>query len=362
MKVSIAITDISILLPFADSVSDLWSHMQGNNTLDEKQQVYKINNFTPQKYLGKNGFKYYTQVTRYLISSILPLFERNEEFFDSEKFGIVAGTTHSAVEDWGVLAERVIEGGSEAISPMETFNFSMNIPASTASIRTGAKAFNITLSSGSGAGYDAIGFACDNILLNNAEKVLACGFEVVGDVVIKSLFDYFLQFNMPFGVPVGEGSAVLLLQSSEHLEQTPLGVITAYNTGFISKSTSNKDFIFSEMVQATLNDSSISSKDIDLIISGNVGKNNSESNTILQLSNNNIPISTFKEVLCESFSVSNIIHIVLACLALEGKYITSTLELFKKNNEQASNNSSIKNILITYEGDDGFIFSTIITK
>lgn len=115
--------------------------------------------FDPVPLLGKRGWKYLTHATRYLLGAThlaVSDAELDPAGFSDETMGVVVGTNFASVRVHTRIAELVVSEGLEAISPAVAPNFSVNIPASTISMRYGMRAFNITLTNPMVAGLESV--------------------------------------------------------------------------------------------------------------------------------------------------------------------------------------------------------------
>lgn len=352
MKTSINILDYSFLIPSGDTINDMF-----NGRLSTNECVNRIENYQPEKYIGVKGHKYYTLQTKYLLSSILPLFKKSQEIIITDDLGIVTGSSFGSYEEWKSLSIAIKENGYDNIPPMQAFNFSTNIPSSIASIRTKAKAFNVTLTSGVNAGYDALIFAIDNLILNNAKEVIASGVEFIDSFAQDCIEAFYKTSQEPPSIT--EGSASILL-SKQHIEQRK-SVILSYNANFIPYiSRKNKNEVieqYSNNIKQTLSDANLTTFDINLIISASCGNQQLENYDaeIKSTTFNDKPLSIdVKKNIGELFSTGAILQNIIASKVLENDYTT-----LKQYNLPQSN---IHIILLTYIGVDGYIYSSIIKK
>jgi 3-oxoacyl-[acyl-carrier-protein] synthase II len=166
--------------------------------------------FCPEDFLGTRGFRYYTPSTRYLLAAAKIAVEEGGGDTDSwapEERGVITGSNYS---DYGVrkgFDELILaEGGAKNLSPLEAPNSSVNIPASTVSIKYACKAFSITLTNPMVAGMEALAFGARAIACGRSKWVAAGASE--GD--IPSGLDDLLGCGQGSG-----GAAVLILEEAE---------------------------------------------------------------------------------------------------------------------------------------------------
>ncbi|HZM79783.1 MAG TPA: beta-ketoacyl synthase N-terminal-like domain-containing protein [Candidatus Limnocylindrales bacterium] len=115
--------------------------------------------FDPVPLLGRRGWKYLTLATRYLLGAThLAVNDAGLDpaGFPDESMGVVVGTNFAALPVFSRITRIVVSEGPEMISPAEAPNFSVNIPASTISMRYGMRAFNITLTNPMVAGLESV--------------------------------------------------------------------------------------------------------------------------------------------------------------------------------------------------------------
>jgi 3-oxoacyl-[acyl-carrier-protein] synthase II len=134
--------------------------------------------FDANAHLGPRGHKYWSYATRYWLAACAPLARRPEADAAPSRFGIAVGTNFGAHRTLGELHAEAKAQGSSALSPMSAPNFCINLVASYAGIRHGAKRFNVTLTTPAVAGLDALALAarelrhgrCDVAFAGSAEE------------------------------------------------------------------------------------------------------------------------------------------------------------------------------------------------
>jgi 3-oxoacyl-[acyl-carrier-protein] synthase II len=115
--------------------------------------------FDPVPLLGKRGWKYLTHATRFLLGAAHLAIEDaklDPAGFHDESMGVVVGTNFASIRVHTRIASLVASEGLDAVSPAVAPNFSVNIPASTISMRYGMRAFNITLTNPVVAGLESV--------------------------------------------------------------------------------------------------------------------------------------------------------------------------------------------------------------
>lgn len=107
MKTDIRIIDYSILTPWGDNVNNIISILNEEKKYNLKR---KIDDYDVKLYLGSKGYRYYSMQTKYLLSSILPLWERNFDKMPLENVGISTGSCFASLEDWVCLCNHIKKG------------------------------------------------------------------------------------------------------------------------------------------------------------------------------------------------------------------------------------------------------------
>lgn len=349
MKTKISIVDYSILTPYGDSVDSILSYL----SLSTKHLpciCRKIDGYDASKYLGNKGSKYLTMQTKLLLSSIIPLWKRRKEFVQNEELGIVTASCFASTEDLAELGTYIQEGDYNKIPPMNSFNFSLNIPSSIASIKTQAQAFNVTLTSGISSGYDAICFALDNLKLNIANQIIVSGVEYIGNYIYNQL--KIEHSRESFFSDLTENSSSILFTTDSVKEC--VGKIICYNNNFAPNIDDKFSIdIYKNNIKNTIDEAE--GCKIDLIISGTCGNANviSIENEIIHIFFPDIPIIRYQDMLGKLLSSNGIVQYILACSILKNN---------KFYNCTAQKDSIFHNILIIYMGFDGYIYSSVISK
>lgn len=135
--------------------------------------------------------------------------------------GTGAGGLQTAVENHSVLLDK----GFDRVSPMLVPMFMANAPAGDVSQRYGLRGPNLTISTACASGTHAVGDAIDQIRMGRADVMLAGGAEAItidlpmaGFARVGALSH---TGSRPFaadrdGFVMGEGAAVLVLESAPH--------------------------------------------------------------------------------------------------------------------------------------------------
>lgn len=402
MNSQIAITGIGVISSIGDTVEEFWERICLGET--KVRPCWKngntfyaalLENYEPQKYLGRRGFKYYSTCTRYLLSGILQAIADASLETAGEDLGIVTGTALSSAEDWVRLAKKIRIGGYEEISPMESYNFSMNMPSSISSIKTKAQALNITLCSGMGAGVDAVMYAADALLLDRAKAVVAAGVEEMeafafdcfkNSGYLSSYKEKAAQPAAPFdvlrdGIALGEGSAALVfekVQDAIDRKAKIYGLLSGYHCGFIPDAGSDSDSSDAGkmvcIIKEALRRASVKPAEVDVVISGGSGSvwaDEIEALAICEVlggESNDIPVTSIKGATGEGLAVSGILQHAVAALTTCRSQIPPTVgsdpfePIAGLSIPKSTMNRDVKIVLVTLFCDDGYMFASIMKK
>ncbi|MHB8455166.1 MAG: beta-ketoacyl synthase N-terminal-like domain-containing protein [Acidiferrobacterales bacterium] len=156
--------------------------------------------FQPENYFGPRGFKYFTLATRYILAATQTALKDaslSEDYYTSQEQGVIMGTNFSVYRTLEDMDQIVLANGSDGLAPMEAPNFSVNIPASTISIKHKFRAFNITLTNAMVSGLEAVWLGACAVREGRARMVIVGATEDVphGDV------------EKEIGMPTADGSA-----------------------------------------------------------------------------------------------------------------------------------------------------------
>ena len=158
---------------------------------------------------------------------------------DPDRVGVVMGSGIGGAESWADEYPRYLGKGPGRVNPMFVPKMLSNTGAGTIAIRTGARGPNMTVNTACAAGASALHMARDWLVTGSADLVLAGGVEAGITGLSVSAFAQMgalsrnpdpAAASRPFdvardGFVIGEGAAVLVLETREHAEArgaTPL--------------------------------------------------------------------------------------------------------------------------------------------
>src|SRR5215468_315171 len=152
-----------------------------------------------------------------------------DEALAGERVGVVFGTALGNCEESVAHIERVLTRGPAAASPMVFPNLVMNAPAGYIAMELGFTGVNFTVAQAEVTGEHAVALGCDVLQSGRAELVLAGA----GDELSRVVFHVYhrtrglagqcggREWSSPYdaarsGIVLGEGAAMLALESLEH--------------------------------------------------------------------------------------------------------------------------------------------------
>ena len=189
----------------------------------------EIREFAPQTWLGPKGLRVLDRSARLLCVAAHMALEssglsRQVPTDEDSGLGLVCGTMFGSVHsitsfDWSGLTD-----GPTLVNPMEFPNTVINSPAGQAAIKHRLRGVNSTISAGLVSGLYAIHYAMEFLRLGRAQALLAGGVEELCEesylscrkAGISSPRDRIRPFAPDRdGTVIGEGSALLLLETEE---------------------------------------------------------------------------------------------------------------------------------------------------
>ena len=239
----IVITGMGAVSPLGLDVPSLWEALlSGKSGIDritlfdpelfETKIAAEVKGFDAMDYMERKQARHMDRYTQFAVVASRQAVEQAKlEFDDPEDIGVLIGSGIGGLstlsEQLAVLAER----GPSRVSP---FLISMMITdgaSGQVSIMMGARGVNFCATSACSSGADAIGEACEIIKRGDAQAMLAggaeacitpiavAGFDAAGALSTRN--DEPQKASRPFdaqrdGFVVGEGAAVLVLESLPH--------------------------------------------------------------------------------------------------------------------------------------------------
>jgi 3-oxoacyl-[acyl-carrier-protein] synthase II len=393
MSERIVITGIGVLSPIAIGKDAYWEGLFRGMTGFRSVTLFDTNpfrvkiageivNFDPVSFLGKKGLRDLDRSTRLVCSaaklaiddSRLNITEAN-----THSMGVSIGTTFGSLHSISQFDRSGLIDGPRFVNPSHFPNTVINSPASQVSIRYKIKGFNTTISTGFCASLDAVSYAADFIRLGRANIVLAGGVEELCEETFMGFHDLGCLSGgdgsepicCPFdarrnGIILSEGAAVLVLEDEEHALARGASVL-AQVQGFGNAFDPSADSHFSHAGEGlknaivhALKDASLDPENIDYICScsnSTKGLDRMESNVIKAIFGKhafNIPVSSIKSMIGETFSASGALSLAAAVGVIRTRMVPPTVNYHEKDVEcnldyvpSAARQKQIRNVLVT---------------
>ncbi len=368
----VVITGIGVLSPVGIGREEYWEALFRGKTGFRTISLFdtasfkvsiagEISDFDPVFFLGKKGLRTLDRSTRLLSSGAkLAIDDAHLQITDenTNSIGVSIGTTFGSLHSISQFDREGLIEGPKYVNPSHFLNTVLNSPASQVSIRFKIKGFNTTISTGFCAGLDAVIYASDFIRLNRADIVLAGGVEELCEETFVGFYKlgYLSGLNgtnplcCPFdarrnGIILSEGAAVLILEDEQHAlvrGAEILARVLGYSNSFDPASTKNFSDAGNGLKNAialALKDAALISKDIDYISScanSTKGLDRMETKVIKVFFGKHaydIPVSSIKSMVGESFSASGSLAIASAVAAVNKDMIPPTVNYLEKDAE-----------------------------
>lgn len=237
-----------------DGVSGIKQISLFDNSAHTAKTAGQILDFDAQQFLQEKGLRTLDRATKLAASAAkLALDDAKLEVTENNcrSIAVSLGCTLGSVNSVCQFDKEALKEGPRYVNPAKFPNTVINSPASQISIRFNIRGFNSTISTGSSAGLDALGYAADMLCNDRARIVLAGGAE---EFCLETFLGFYKtgllagtrgqpELSCPFdrrrnGMVLGEGAALLVLEDLESaLERKAkiyariLGYGTSFDTG-----------------------------------------------------------------------------------------------------------------------------------
>ena len=371
MKKRIVITGIGVLAPNGIGKNEFWKALKEGISGIKPVTLFdisnlrtklagEISNFDPKAILGPKGLRNLDRTTLLaLCASKLALEDAKlphpvpEE--DTDIYGVSLGSTMGSVWSISEFDKEALRGGPRAVNPAHFPNTVINSPASQISIKFNIQGFNSTISTGFCSSIDAIYYAINMMSLYEYEVVLTGGVEELCEQTYKGFHKIGhlagsrpgkKEINCPFdkrrnGIIMGEGAGIVILEELEHARKRGAKIyaeVLGYGTSFDPKSKniySPKAEGATETIKYCLNDAELTENDIDYISASanstldcDVMETRAVKNALNKKAKQ-IPISSIKSMIGDSFSASGAMNLVASIGALEENFLPPTINYEK---------------------------------
>jgi 3-oxoacyl-[acyl-carrier-protein] synthase II len=352
----IVITGIGTVTPAGHTNQDFWQALADKRSGIDTVSLFDASPFRCRmaaevKDLDSNSFPGRKSLWKISRSIALAFAAANSALEDAKldvtpgrhpEIGVVYGTTLGGLLPLLQLDRQALAEGPRATDPMLFPSAGASAPSCQISITLGMQAFNTTLSNGQTSGLDAIQYAAQFIRLGRAETVLAGGVEEVSLDTFRACCKGRLlagsragsvEEMRPFdscrtGFVLGEGAAVLVLESLEHAlaRNAPIyAEFSGYGFSFSPSPETRLDAAVTAMNNA-LSRAKLSALDLGAVFAnanGSMAGDRIEGQAI-QAAAPGCPATSIKPVVGESYSAAGAIQSAAAILALRHQSLPGT--------------------------------------
>ncbi len=260
--VSVVVTGIGMVSPLGNDLSTTWSSLTSgvsgvsaitrfDPTGYETSIAAEVKDFDAAARLGRKDARRTDRYTHFAVAAAQEALEQSglaigEE--NADRVGVLIGSGMGGAETLDAGMETVLTAGPSRLSPFFMPMFLGNMASGTVSIVTGARGPNFSPVSACASSAHALGEAAEILRRGDADAMIAGGSEapmarmvVAGFSAMGALSrrnDDPQRASRPFdlerdGFVLGEGGAVLILETEEHARQrgaTILARLTGYGS------------------------------------------------------------------------------------------------------------------------------------
>jgi 3-oxoacyl-[acyl-carrier-protein] synthase II len=357
-------------------------------------QACEVKDFDAKEYLGAKGLRTLDRSTRLVVSAAkLAIDDSKLSITDenTDQIGVSVGCTLGSLKSISDFDVVTLKEGPRYTNPALFPNTVINSPASQISIWHHIQGFNTTISTGFTASLDAMSYAADFIQLDRANAVLAGGVEEMCEETFFGFHELrFLSgskkgenfINCPFdrrrnGVTLGEGAAILVMEDEKHAKDRRadvLGRILGFGQYFDPYRINKYNPAGTGMKEAmkkALDAAGVNLSDIDYICANANSTQEAdkiEAQAIKDVFGSkvqNIPVSSIKSMIGETYSVSGAFAVAAALGALNEQFIPKNVNLKDLDSDCAFHTEpkgNIKTVLVNVFGPSGNCGCVVVGK
>lgn len=327
--------------PITSTVKDFEFHQ-----FEKEIPCYAIRDFDPVEVLGKKGLRTKDNATKVLLGTFeISLKEQMENTDETDRPGICIGTAFGSVQSIGDFLSDSIVNGVGNVNPQAFANTVINSPTGNANIRFIARNLSATVSTGFNAGIDSLIYSFDYLRRGYLKSIVAGGLEEISYYSILGIERSGILSTentaKPFytnskGVVMGEGCALLLLQTEESVKQKGAKVIAELaGTGSTfdsaaAQGNSNDIEAGKQAILAACNEAGITPEKIDFVASGASGNPKSDryEAAAIKATCSDKPVVAYKRFTGECYGASGSLNTICALSDMKNGRITGVGESY----------------------------------
>ncbi len=369
-KKRIVITGMGIVSPLGIGRDEFWKNLFAGksgirlitlfDTSELKVKVGgEITDFNPHEILKEKRFIDLDRATLLLLSATQICLDDAKLVIDDDntyQTGVCVGTTFGSLSSVSKYNRESMSEGPRFANPSIFPSTVGNAPASRVSIKFKIKGFNTTISTGIGAGLDALEYASDFIRLDRARQILVGSLEDFNIQAFMGLYKlkYLsgLKSNSPISCPLdrhrdgivfSEGATMFVLQDAKEAADRQndiygevLGAGSTFDPARFYRYNPKGEGMKQSM-QIALEDAGIGCEDIDCILLNANSTRGADAIETLAIKEvfgakaKDIPVTAIKSMLGESLSNAGGAAIAAALGVLEKGLIPPTINLREKD-------------------------------
>lgn len=371
MRKRIVITGIGVLASNAIGRENFWKALEEGasgikpvtlfDTANLRTKLAgEIRGFDPASILGPKGLRNLDRAT--LLSLAASKLALDDAGLDgpvpegkTDEFGVSLGSTMGSVWSISEFDKEALKAGPRSVNPALFPNTVINSPASQISIRFNIQGFNSTVSTGFCSSPDAIYYAMNMISLYDYKVVLAGGVEELCEQTYKGFYKIGHlagsralkdEVDCPFdkrrnGIVFGEGACIFALEelgSAKARGAKVYAELLGYGASFDPDSRniySPKAKGASRAIRACLEDAKVDTGEVGYVAASANSTLDCDAMEAVALKDvfgtrlKNIPVSSVKSMIGESFSASGAMALAAAVSVLENDVMPPTINYEK---------------------------------
>ncbi len=216
MKQKFAVTGLGVLHQHGSSPQTFWQALcEGRAPAADQEGVISLKEFTPETLLSEDNIRRMDRASQILASAVKSAVIETRESLKQvqpEHIGMCVSTNLGSLDTIVRFTARNISRGPQRANPMEYPNTALNAGTGYASIETGLKGYNNTLS-----GSGALAEAWDVLALKRNPAILAAGMEEASRPRQQGALEISRTRPQPLSLQrdrawLGEGAAALRIE------------------------------------------------------------------------------------------------------------------------------------------------------
>ena len=275
------LTGVGLLSPTGDEPDDVGAALLAGTLLASEDELgfpaVSISDFDPKRYVDRKGLKNLSRTSQLACSAASRLRDTIVGV-GADEIGVVLGTAWASMDTVVRFEHEAYLEGPRFVDPLLFTETVANVPAGQISIFTGWSAFNVTISSGTNSGIDAICQAVRLLEEGRAAVAVAGGADELNQHLLRTLHAEGLVSptvdSRPFSPasqgPIGSEAACLFAIGGEQDARARgaeiLGCIDAAASRFIASDAAESTQPWLACVDSLLRAADMTPADVDLLV------------------------------------------------------------------------------------------------